>query len=669
MKQRLLAYLLVITVTASAIVGALAVSLHIAKADNQTGEVYLDQIEEVLLHYEPDNVSEVESFFDLCNEKLSIVDTDYFVFAMEDYDSNGWMVTLYQFPPNVPRVWYSYSSGNLSGVSTQSNPGSNPYNSAVVVASLMSIGSSMNVRYPSNISLQFSRAHTFTSTILNGNTGWRCACPTIYNFNVSGRLVYSSIDISSGNGSWSMSKNLFPGAVPSPQFDFEIIAFWLGTRRYLTIVDQSLIRGLYGSGTYDYIFEVTYQAEDQTELTATYLYDDVVLIQYPGDIGYELENVSPAGVYAIDITGHTDPVITEAYLYDEYVVSDYLIGTCTNVPFVLQEEAPEPGTEGTEDSYTQSWSVYNEYVSNYNSTHVVPSDLSDRIFSTSGAKTLPAEVLIPDALVTDSGSAVVNAGFLWSFGSQVDPAASVIDFDLCDVAIIPYNQTTYQMKFWYGSGVGQYSSIDTFEFDRILEMYDVILIVNSYPDFLFESGIPGPASVYSRGFTGTSADIMYTDAIIAGTLDVQRFNCFAIITERCLQKTQLYNFSDGISSLYEVLVDYVDSEDKWKDSFLLWSSSVYYAINNLDGKLDQIKQAIVTLNQDLNTKLDTLINNTSPDIPEGDVWYTALWNWIMQFKPTNENFSNSLQVYDDNWDQIPQISAAPSVPLIPTIGG
>ena len=153
---------------------------------------------------------------------------------------------------------------------------------------------------------------------------------------------------------------------------------------------------------------------------------------------------------------------------------------------------------------------------------------------------------------------------------------------------------------------------------------------------------------------------------------------FAFITKRAIQKQMLFNFNDGITKTYKLMCDYIENRDKWNDSFLLWSASVFNMLNSIDGrlkKLDDIYNLLFNLNldsilSDIASKLDEIANNTAADDSDLQPWYQSLWDFVNQFLPSDEEFAAGLNAIVDIGDELPAIpTLSPVITLPPLPGG
>ena len=482
-----------------------------------------------------------------------------------------------------------------------------------------------------------------------------------------------------GNVTNYFASNLELEAPAPPVIDFNLVKFKLGERTYLTTNDQNIIFNMQPLDDDYLIWHIEFMAEDGFESDTKYLYySDLTLI--PGAdawLNAGLQNVHSQGVLAYDITDLTfwhDIWFSELFwIYDPPQGDPALwapYAEAANVPFLLGDQP-----NGQPDSYTQAWNQFNTYVTNYNTTHVIPETLAETLFGVEGGKLYPVTVSEPSSVAATRNDGALVDGNLYTFQwSMTEPSNLGYNYDLFDVVIIPSNYAGYYgLVYFYDSSLNPpYQFVDRVSFDSLLNSFDCIIILpddagtledNTWWQQLVPSSMRGDMAVGGTSSMG----IEYVD-----TVSGNEFQGFVIVTQKAIQKQQLWNFNDGITKLYKLEVDYIDSEDKWKDSFLLWSASMFEMLNSLDGKLNSINNTLSSWKfdewfSDINNKLDQLVSNTDEASP--DHWYLSLWNWVLQFKPSNNDFTASLEQYDDNWDSFPALPAPSTVPLIPTIGG
>ena len=264
-----------------------------------------------------------------------------------------------------------------------------------------------------------------------------------------------------GNVTNYFTANLELEAPAPPVIQFDLVKFKLGERTYLTTRDQNIIFNTQPLDD-DYLWwYVGFMQEDGSDFLDLILeYRDLTLI--PGAsawLNVGLQNIHSQGVLAYDIT---DLLSWHDIWASEFVwVSENpstedpsqwtLYAEAVNVPFLLGDDP-----NGQPDSYTQAWDQFNTYVTNYNTTHVIPEQLSDYLFGTNGSKLFPVNVQFPGKMWYD-GHDVNTADlsvhtFSWGNTSLSDLA---LNFDLMDTVICGTGGTSYGYRYFYDDPLGR----------------------------------------------------------------------------------------------------------------------------------------------------------------------------------------------------------------------
>lgn len=472
---------------------------------------------------------------------------------------------------------------------------------------------------------------------------------TPFEFNAAGWKCYNFRGMSSGNANgYAFPSNIVLGSSPPVVIDYELTTFYMGSQCYLTIKDQAEMRNI-DPEKEDLTFWLTYADYDIDPLEIEYKeysWVDVQLIENPGSVSNELSNISPLGVYAINIQNFIsngfDRIMSSGLLDGS---EDY--GTCVNLPIILQSEE-----EVQQQQNIVVWNTFNTYIETYNTTHVVPQQLGDWLFGLNGSQLIPVSVNIPGELYRDATSGTAAVQHVWEWGGLL-AAESGFNYSLFDTVIMGTAPGSgVNLRYFYDDSLNpMYSTVGYYDFHNILHEFDVVIVV------------PDSAGILNGYFNNTaycgssSGGVVYSSGSIVGNV----VTGFAFITEKAIKKQQLWNFNDGITKLYKLEVDYIDSEDKWKDSFLLWSASIFTSLDSLGGKLNEVLNYI----KSIDLTLKKIADNTDPG--ESNFWYVSLFQWVSQFAPTDNDFSVSLQQYDTNWDNFPELPAPTTIPLLPDI--
>lgn len=466
------------------------------------------------------------------------------------------------------------------------------------------------------------------------------------------------------------SPNLYeewgPPDPPVVQY-FDLIRFQLGSRTYLTTSDQAMIRSI-NPDTDGYFFYLGYMLNEEDTLL-TVKYSDLQVIkgaEYM--ISEQLVNISPIGVYCYDITDLEYDSFFYAKIIGDWYGDAYAFYEADNLPI----DTPA-GPGDVVQPYDEAWEHIINYYNTYNTTHVVPQNLGDTLFGLTGSQTFACWVSLPYDLIPSGTTDPTLETIQWGF-NDLDPS---IDFSLMDVLVFPAGAAESLVEYYYNVNFDpSMVQIDRFSFGNLLNMYDVIIVVDSEWDgvSLNPFVVSEAGGFLHRAFTGLSQGGMdFVDRATSPWFENQTYHGFCFITKKAIQKQQLYNFNDGITKTYDLMVQYIDKRDSWDDSFLLWSSSVFDMLNSLDGRLSKIEWFLtgdIKLSDYLNNildKLDNLVNNTSVDEVEPDSWYASLWRFVKRFDIQDSTFANWLDDLDDFYDDLPDLpEVQPTIIPFPT---
>lgn len=658
-KQRILAMILILNVMASVIFTG-AITRSFADAYDSYSSLYWYEFIDEIKDYAANNTEmqilegieyDVEQRKEDSNFQIVIIECNgkFACVGLERTQGNGWYI----------RAW---TNGQLIGGGTSENYQRQSFRLLFFFILDSYHDSFTNIFRGSQI-IDFSSRNT-PFDFVNGTaaTCW----PTKYEEITSNYKVYVLRTITAWDdplGSNTRTANI-SFEEPTPVLDeIEFIKFHIGDDWYLSTVDQRYMRSMQKiDDEFDYfIADVT--SEYDTVTRTNFFWRDLVGVYVPDDSIFE-NVISGISILALPINDfielnvksfsnfeywHNAPVGTEGVRYD------YQTGYSNQV---IQIQL-EPEEKDVSDN--KAWEEFSNYTNNYNITQVIPQTLPDQIFNTSGAKLLPCTVQVPDAYYDADGiqsNPPINV-FKWGFGSYYSQL--MYNFDLFDVAIIPNNAASYHVRYFYDTSLSDpYVFLDTMDLKSLFASYDIVIIVPDDDGVLHTSHSPlAPAVAYTG--SGSQGILYTTDPIFANPM-----MGFCIITTKAIQKQQLFNFNNGLQATYKLMSDYVESEDSWKASFLQWSSSIYWKIDTLNGSLGSILSKLGDIEGlliSIKNSLDSLSSESDPDNLQP--WYLSLWNFITNFKPSDNDFTATLNQYDNNWDNIPELPAPSTIPLLP----
>lgn len=664
MGKRIVAIIMIISLCVTTVVGALRLSLRFAKAEYDIQGFSIEQ----LVQYLDDNFSDEVYYSDVRNHLVNSVNIDSNTFyCLGILDDTCFSFSEYYFPYIQGEQWEHYAI-NGAWASFQGN---HYYESQVYLIWNCNAGfGGSGLTFSSyNYQTSFNGFNLVLDETMNSLT-YACAFPSTGSLNGDFKLYFSKDVYSNLGYEVAYSANLFQEAPAPEEVEFQVKSFWLGEKQYLTVTDQYLMYSMIDFNNEGQVLKsfrgLFYTDHDSVSL---YLpFEDTVFIDNGDSFIDGLTNIQNDGVYAWDITNKGLLQLQEMFMYYHVDGStgDVYAGYATNCPYSLTID--EPGSNGNPDSYTQLWTEWNTYVTNYNTTPVVPDQLASALFGSSGLWSYPVSVAAPNQSLT-----------VWKWWTLEEDLG--INFDLMDTVLVHSGASLYTLVFFYDHSLQRaFIPVNNFDIYQLFENFDCVIIVPDDHGELDQSSWWEGVLDYLNGQLGmvfdftfqnnyavsgsSSGGVEYVESRPSSVSVVLDGYCY--VTKRGIQRQQLYNFSDGITKFYKLMSDYVESEDSWKSSFIQLSAAWFSAINTLNGSISGLVAAIQSINlSGIEDKLDQLIENTSEQ--ESNFWFVSLWNWISQFNPSDNDFATSLQTYDDNWDNIPMLSPVPTIPVLPTI--
>lgn len=708
MKQRLhkmLSILLSVALIASACVGALSASVLPAKASDPVIG-YFDDLMEQARNYCPaaslsqfDNV--VQQIHDNFDSWLVVViyrptDNSWYVASYVQDTSKqlnfwGWRNTYYYYfyptylndPSYTHSFWSRYGFKIVNG-----RIWFEPYNSA--------LGN-----------------QTFDNDAFWNSGGWSWSAPTPDDINESSRSCYTNIDLHAYNGTSEpvfLYANLVNGSYVPPVIDFHWFKFQLGQRWYITTYDQSLVNMMVEIE--DSFWAMTIDVRDDLGILTDHftIWPDMMQ-RLPGAenfISQNLTNVSASGVYAYDIT---DLVLEDDVYYYQLDNLKFYSYSGTQFDWLTQLVAQSEDVvdlvltpDQENDSQNNAWTEINNYFVNYPTVSIVPEQLASQVAGDHAVSAGFGKVQIPEQLVIwmQHGTTLreLDSDFHYGFtDSGLDPddstLRSMFNYDILNVCVIASRGAAdpnisgstvnrIHMCEWlytYENDPSDDYTVDVnyfanFDHDDIWQSYDLVFIVDADEGWLMdphdEYDFSHLSSLFYRvGYTGPD---LKRGNFSEHTTNGQ-YPAYWVLTRSAILKSQLFVFCDSQNKLYKLLSDYVEKRDLWDSSFLNWSMSVFWELETINGHLMSIQNEVLSWHlaekfNSLLSKADQIIQNTAPvDEENVDPWYLSLWNFILQFKPSNSQISTGIDYIDHNLDDIPLLPYLTPVPALPTPGG
>lgn len=665
MKQRLLAILLVCTLTVTVV---FPVTVKRAFADSPGGEseIYASELREYFLELKPNQESQTNHFFNLLDTALNS-ENNYYVCAL--FNDGDWLISIYSSGNLSMSTWYSFNQGsNWNGISRNANTSNI---NAIKYAYLYYDGTLTYNFSQTQVGLTGPIAFDFNNpgTSLNYN-----AFPNTYN--IANYWVYTSRDILAGNMGYSMATNFFSGERPPTYETFEMLSFRLGDRYFLTLKDQSQFGLMEPVEAYwsKLVFNIHFPNDPEHEIVEMILYlDDFQKLKGIGRLVPEIVNPDNDPVLGYDIThfvGGDSPeycIMDTFTIYQSYetpgtgnddgAIIETLIGVSESVlTFNIDNQPQEPSARD------DSWEEIADYISNYPTGQIIPLDLGEVLFGINGSKSIRCEVSFPSDIFALNGQGWYVTPDIYQFQWGIHGIDNLMyDPSIMDVAIIPWIASDMYQVIYYTGGNPSYHLVSSrLTLSEIMGLYDIVIFCFDYGNiFNHETN-----EDIKKAYTGSNGlGINFYN----GELTYNLLNGFCILTSRAIQKQQLFNFNDGITKTYDLMVQYCDKKDKWDNSFLSWSMSVFNQLDSLNGYLDDIYKYIKywdSLLTNISNKLDQIANNTAPEDP--GYWFISFFNWVRRFEPTNQDFAFWVESWDDYTDALPDPGSGVTVIPLPT---
>ena len=698
MKHRLLSVLLIVAVMASAFAGAMTVSVLPAKADLPESEGYLDDLFAEMRIFCP---SASLSTFDSIHEQLTDNFDSWLIMIEHKLGSNDWAVVSYA-PDMTNLFFYTFYNGEYLFRPRYSSDYYN-YNFHSRYGFMIKNGQFYTEPYNTGLGNT-----NFTTGILSSADYWQwwyCAPSDVTDQRYE-CWSNQTLRMLKQNGNWSdntdyiayMNPNLLNGSYVPPITEYNWFKFQLGERWYITTTDQSYVNNMIQEDETYYVWNLTIMFEDET-FDEWYI-DSSMMVRLPFAqtfISRQLENVSPSGVYAYDVTEwiiDSNFVNATSVFYQVLMTPGgyfewlYIAFSDDVVSFVLTEQEKE-------QTQNNAWTVINNYFENYPSVTIAPQDLASELLGSKAVTGCTGYVKMPSSIydwcVNNRSSDIIHGDFstdgYWHYKldqSGIDSTyASMINWSICNACIIPLPDTDY-IKNWldidvYNLPVYANTGSDVFDFigdynlNDLYTLFDVIILAPSdafYLCSIYNNVLIDGSYCYSQvSYESPSSNISWT-SVGASVQPV-----FIIGTDSCIQKSQLFVFCDGFSKLYDLATQYCNKRDLWDSSFFDWSMSIFWELETFNGHLFALENEVLGWKlsiqfEKLFDKLDAIGNNmVEPDLSDVDPWYLPLWNWVNRFAPSVNDFSGSIEVMDDTFEDLPAIPQVTDPPVIPTLPG
>lgn len=532
---------------------------------------------------------------------------------------------------------------------------------------------------------------TSRTSILNLATVTNTAVlyPTPYEFNASGWECYSLHGMNQGNtNGYGMISNISEGSAPPIIYEYEIKTFYLGGSQYITVSDQRLIRGM-DEELYGYLFDIGVCKGTGDDLVTEFFdfnFSSVIHIQYPGFDYSDFDNLSPlGGIEAINIDGIVALGYNEIFYshFAEFIDDDwYVAAECTNLPYMIQVNEAETEYLDQLQDFVNKLNSFLDQQEDFNNNYVIPdTNLPGYVKNLLGDNAVDAHTFEVVNDGSDVGLVIATNEISYTW---LPKQFIVMDVD-CFFEFSPEGvDTTYNPFLTLNP---EYYN----QFDAVIVLSHAdFLSVKQYTDSLGSTHIDTDFlsnCIYFRWEDATVPLVWHEASWFGSYLSEEpdyQYNTVSgmtLFTNHYLLHVQNMILSDGISSVCDWLDSYGVSTGDYQKAVLEGISAANAAVSTVDGHLSvfftdsrsffasvlKSLDMIYDKLRSIDVKLDQLVENTSEGNP--DPWYLSLWNFILNFKPSDSDFSASLEQYDNNWEEFPELPAPSTVPLLPTIGG
>ena len=659
MKQRVLAILLVCTLTVTVV---FPVTVKRAFALQGLTEIYSSELRDFFLDIRPNQANDINNFFNILDSALIDSNNRLCTASCNDGD---WCINVLYSSNLSQTTWYSYASGSYNGIARSDNN----FNINRVACLLYQGGT---------LSFDNSSESGFTTTNQPfwQDVNWTRKIVTPSSYNNDRYDMYTSRDIGSGNGGFSMAKNFFAGERPPEYEEFEMLSFRLGDRYFLTMKNQTSFGLMVPDSEYwsELHFNIHFPNDPEHEIVEMILYlDDFQKLKGIGRLVPEIINPENDPVLGYDITAFVGGDTPEYCIMDTFTIYQYyetpgtgnndgtivesLIGISESVlRFNIENQPQEPSARD------DSWEEIADFIHNYPTGQIISLDLGEVLFGINGSKSTRCEVSFPSDIFALNGQGWFVTPDIYQFQWGIHGIDNLMyDPSIMDVAIIPWIASDMYQVIYYTGGNPSYHSVSSrLTLTELMGMYDIVIFCFDYGN-IFDHNNNNDIKLTYTGSNGLGMNFY------DGELTYNLLNGFCILTPRAIQKQQLFNFNDGITKTYDLMCQYCDKKDKWDDSFLSWSMSVFNQFDSLNGYLDDIYKYIKDWDSvltNISNKLDEIANNTAPEDP--GYWFISFFNWVRRFEPTNQDFTFWVESWDDYTEALPDPGSGVTVIPLPT---
>lgn len=629
-KGKLLSIVVSLSVLALTIVGAFAVNFKSAAAAAGQ-DIYLsDLIERVRRNYSGNDLNDR-----LNSLQNMIADEHYmFIFAVgENDDDIAFSIwSLY----GTQHGWVYDNTGKLMDATHNSDP---IYREYLFYPESNSQTGYFSYGYQTSFS---PRTDTFQFGRSSGGTVYSnyTIFPNTQNFFDSSITFYWSCQFrQKSNTNNVTNQNIYPAPVSA----YDAILIQNAGRYYLTASDQDVLQDALN---YIAVFQIVFTKESGYEFTRSIDIRDMTylsIVAYPG-----ISHIPTQGVLAWDISeivqyeSPTSVVFTQ--IAGEGVDHDYFSDNVVSINVL-----PEPDL----------WGLYYDYLNRLNSFYdqpvlVVPDQVPSYV-SHQITTNYPGNIF-----VNYDGRVVVNELPSPGFDQVLVLDASI--FNNLNITLGVFSATDQFFPRTFNGDL-----LATADLIVVLGHQDFNEVVSHYENFPENFRYFDTGSI-TIGNVSFQHGMWYMTTVRTHVEHEIVYDAYNFVTQRYLQKCNNWILSDGVNFLYDALNAISTNQNNFFSSAISGISAVCAQLQTINGTLVNIDNTISSWNlsdklQSIVDKLERIANNTSEQTH--DYWFISLYNWLLQFAPSNSDFATWVSDLTSFENQLPDPEATPAATVIP----
>lgn len=671
-KGKILSFTVSFSVLALTIVGAFAVSFKKANATYSQISYTWSNLEDLVLDFYP-NHEDIESWFAYFGNSETVANPigvdifnapNYLVLAALGNEPSQIAITVWKYGlsggPTHSDGWYISNDR----IRLNSTSGYVYQRVGLFYSDLDGYIVNRQGVYYTDYQIDVLQQFSFGQTTAGSQYINYTIMPNSYNIYNANYSYLTSQNIYGDNSSViTYAANLFGAPVSA----YNNVCFAIGQQYYFTFSDQSILLDFVSEQSSN-VVPVTFQKNGQAYVF-NYSMDELV---YTGRSSLSgVSNIGPGGVIAWNITplinqwyfdsiiaSHVDPseVYRNYFAYNEAIIS----WVPYQDPAAQYEYYLEQFQNIVGHSYVANPNELPSYIISGNvgfsqdiNAHVIMTGSSaGKVYfdSVAGQHAYDPDVLPNSILVISS------AMFDTDFSDELTQEdQDVFDFftglltpDVDLIVVLDHSKwTTLSINVTQGQGASIMSAQDA-EYFKHNSYYQDWSKAPAFIKFYFTKGIE-ESFIVNEGVNSYSGMVFAT----------QRY--YTRITNAIL--------AEGFNALQTALDKMTTNQNTFFTGAINSIGAAIYAIDTVAGKLDSIYKYLrydVDLSDKLTKivdKLEKIADNT--DEQTHDYWFISLYNWLLQFAPSNSDFATWVSDLTSFENQLPDPEATPAATIIP----